>query len=245
MKPPALRVVIFGAVSAMLGAAAMAQTTPTASGHWEGEIQIPNQILGITVDLTRNPAGMWIGSMSVAGTTAVDVPLNDLSVAGTAVRFSASLPDATFFDGRLSADAATLAGRVSNELGGVPFTTTRAGEPAVKLPPPSTALTTDFEGAWEGSIASRGRTMRITLTLSRAADGTAIGALVNRDQGGQLIPMSTVAVHDRQLELEARAISGRFRGTLNASGQIAGEWSEGASHLPLTFERASGDAKTP
>ncbi|MBZ5626700.1 MAG: hypothetical protein LAQ69_49680 [Acidobacteriia bacterium] len=77
-----------------------------------------------------------------------------------------------------------------------------------------------------------------------AAGGTATATLIAVDQGNLEIPVSTVTIKDKQLQLEARAVSGTYRGTLGESGDIAGEWSQGPTRVPLTFKRAS-EAKKP
>ena len=40
-------------------------------------------------------------------------------------------------------------------------------------------------------------------------------------------------------------MSTMYRGTLGATGEIAGEWSEGPNHLPLTFKHVVPEAKKP
>src|SRR5256885_7995142 len=92
-------------LSAAVLAAALplgAQSPLDAAGHWAGTIQIPNHELAVAVDLARNGSGDWIGTVTVPSAT--DVPLASITVEGAAVRFAASLPDRTSFDGALSAD---------------------------------------------------------------------------------------------------------------------------------------------
>src|SRR5690242_17659240 len=101
--------------------AAAAAPTSDATGHWEGKLQMPERELGITLDLARNPQGAWIGSMSILGSSAAEVPLEDLTVQGTSLKFAAYLPDFVSFEGSLSEDRGGLAGTASNALGGVPF----------------------------------------------------------------------------------------------------------------------------
>jgi hypothetical protein len=251
MKKIAVRLVLLGAGLVVLTAVGVAQTESKATGHWQGKIQIPNQELGITVDLARSPKGVWIGSMSVSGSTAVDVPLDSITVEDTAVRFRASLPEHASFDGHLSADASSLSGTASNAAGEAPFQLTRTGEANVKVPPPSSALSKEFEGTWEGTIDVGGKVRRIGLKLSPAADGTATATLITEvelrgvEQGNQEIPVTTVTLKDKELQLEARAVSGTYRGTLGAGGEIAGEWSQGPNHLPLTLKHVSSEAKKP
>jgi hypothetical protein len=163
-------------------------------------------------------------------------------VAGTAVRFTATLPGQTTFEGALSADATSLAGTVSNHEGGVPFDLKRSGEAHVNVPPPSSLLPADFEGTWEGTLAVGGQPIRIRMKLARAADGRAVGTLVSLEQNNTEIPVTTVTAQSTQLRLEVRAISGVYTGTL-VNGEIAGEWSQGPATGPLTFKRVTAAAK--
>ena len=182
--------VLFTAL-AVSGAMGLAQTRSKAAGHWEGKIQIPNHELGVTVDLARNVKGVWIGSMSVLGSSSVDVPISGIKVEETVVRFTAPLPQQASFDGRLSADGNSLSGTASSAAGEAPFQLTRTGEANVKEPAPSSALTKDFEGAWEGSMNAGGQVLRIALKLAPAADGAAIATLTSLDQGNMQIPVTT------------------------------------------------------
>jgi hypothetical protein len=214
-----------------------ALAAPGPSGHWEGKIQLPERELGFAVDLAQGPAGAWIGSLTIKGATAVDVPLSDISVKDATVRFTASLPATTSFEGSLSADANSLTGKVSNAEGGVPFELARSGEANVKLPPASSPLSKEFEGTWEGAVVSDGNARRIVLKMSPAPDGTARAVLISVDKGNLEIPVTTVTLKGKELELEARAVGGTYRGTLGATGEIAGEWIEKTARLPLTFKR--------
>ncbi len=229
------------ALFALLGTASWPQPAPNAAAHWQGKIQIPEKPLPITVDLAKSASGMWIGSMSVVGSTSLDVPLSDISVEGTAVRFTAPLPGRTSFTGDLSADANALEGKVANAQGQVGFHLARGGEAAVKLPPPSTPLTKDFEGTWEGALDANGKSLRVLVKLASGGDGKATGTLVSVDQGNMEIPISTVAIAGKQLHFEARAVSGTYQGTLGANGEITGEWTQGPGRLPLNLKRAPAE----
>jgi hypothetical protein len=226
-----------------LALGASAQTTPQPAGHWQGKIQIPDHELGVTVDLARNPKGTWIGSISITGSTSIDVPLSSITVDGAAVRFAANLSRPASFDGRVSADGASLSGKASNADGEVPFQLTRNGEANVAVPPPSSALSKEFEGAWEGALDAGGTTRRIGLKLAPAVDGTASATLIAVDQGNVEIPVTTVTINDKQLQLEVRTVSGTYSGTLGGNGEISGEWSQGPGHFPLTFKRVAPEAK--
>jgi hypothetical protein len=221
---------------AALAPAPRAQAVAGPAGHWEGKIQMPEREMAFAVDLAPGAAGAWTGSLSVHG---MDVPLTNITVKDGIVRFTAALPGTTSFEGTLSADAASLNGKVSNVEGAVPFELARKGDANVKLPPASSVLTKDFEGTWQGSVERDGRIMRLVLKLSAAPDGTARGLLVSVDKGNMEIPVTTVTLDARQLQLDVRAVAGSYRGTLDAGGAIAGEWTEKTIRLPLTFTRAA------
>src|SRR5207302_6055545 len=138
--------------------------------------------------------------------------LNTITVEEPAVRFSANLPDKASFDGQLSADGNGLSGKASSAAGEAPFVLTRSGEANVKTPPPSSALAKEFEGLWEGTLTSGGKTRRVGMKLAPAADGAATAILIAYDQGNQEIPATTVTIQDKQLVVEVKSVSGTYRG---------------------------------
>lgn len=222
----------------------IAQPAPNAAGHWEGTLKPPTGEIGVTVDLAESGAGHWIGSLSIPSANAVDIPVSAISVEQSAVRFSVSgLPGSPAFDGKVSPDGSALSGVANNGNGPIPFDLKRAGEAKVKLPAPSSPLPKEFEGTWEGTANSGAGTARLALTLSRASDGTASGVLISVDQGNTQIPVTTVTIHGKQLNLDVRAVSAAFAGTLKADGAITGQWSQGTASVPLTFQRAAAKKK--
>jgi hypothetical protein len=245
MKKIAARCALFCAVLLIGSAIGAADTAPSANGHWEGKIQVSERDLIIAVDLSRSSAGVWIGSMSLMGTSSLDVPLTGIAVDGTAVRFTADVPTRASFAGSLSADSRSLSGSASNVEGSAPFQLTRIGEANVKVPQPSSLLPKDFEGMWEGALESEGKVKKVSLQMVRTSDGLASATLIAVDSGNLKIPVTTVTIHEGQVKLEIRAISGTYHGRLGSDGEIAGEWLEGGGRLPLTFRRVSNQVVKP
>jgi hypothetical protein len=230
---------------ALSASAVLAQTANTKSGadpagHWEGKIDIPEHPLGMTLDLARDTKGAWIGTMTIAGTTSVDVPLTSLKIDDSTVHFAARLPEETGFVVHLA--NGVFSGTATNPQGSAPVQLTRSGEAKVNLPAPSSPLSKPFAGEWVGSLPVQGKEIRIGLKLAPAADGTAVATLVSLDQGNAEIPVHTVTIDDHKLALESRSVSGKYSGTLGANGEIAGEWSQGQRTVPLTFKRAAAPA---
>jgi uncharacterized protein YciI len=103
--------------------------------------------------------------------------------------------------------------------------------------PPSSALSKEFEGQWEGALNAGGNTLRIGMKLSPAADGTAKADLVSIDQDNAAFSADSVNINGKELQFGVRMINGSYKGTLGAGGEIAGEWKQAGNTLPLTFRR--------
>ena len=213
------------------------QAVADPTGHWEGRIHIPDHELGISVDLAHGAGGDWVGSMSVTLSTAVDVPLEEITVDGPRVRFTAALPMRASFTGTIAAGA--WSGTASSSQGEAPADLARTGEAHVKIPPPSSVLPKNFEGRWEGTIDAQGKSIPVALKFWTAADGTARGTLTAATQDE--IPLTTVRITDGDVEFESRAVSGIYRGKVGDAGEIVGEWTQASAHVPLTLHRSAGD----
>jgi hypothetical protein len=178
---------------------------------------------------------------------ATDIPVDQLEVTQTKVHFLLTgIPGTPTFDGNLSTDGKELAGTFSTAQTKTPLTLKRMGAANVKLPLPNTTLAKEFEGTWHGILAPGDAQIRMLLKLSRAADGTATGSLINVDQGNREVPITSIQQKDKVLDFEIRSVAVHFHGTLNAaSGAVAGEWSQMASKAPLTFERGGFPGNSP
>ena len=147
------------------------------------------------------------------------------------------------FEGKVSDDGSVFAGTATSDEGAAPFHLKRSGDANVKVPPSSTSLSKDFEGAWEGTLEVPGKQLRAILKLTRGS-GVAMGTLISLDEGGQEFPITTITQKDRQLQFEIRLIRAKYTGTLDGSGaQIAGEYTTDGLTLPLVFKRAATSAK--
>ncbi len=223
---------------ATVGARAEAQNTAKAAGHWEGTVQYGNPPLSFAVDIAKDASGTWAGSFSVPGSTTAGIPLTNITANDLRVTFTINAGDAATFDGNFNADGTVLSGQASNSQGSASFDMKRTGDAKVAAPPPpSTTLPKEFEGRWEGPIDAGGTKLRIAIKLSTGADGKAAASLISVDQGGQEFAATTVAVDGKKLNIEVRSISGSYAGTLGDNGEIAGDWTQGPQHFPLTLKK--------
>jgi murein DD-endopeptidase MepM/ murein hydrolase activator NlpD len=110
----------------------------------------------------------------------------------------------------------------------------------------------ELAGAWQGTLAAGGASLRLTLDISKSADGVYLGALTSVDQGNSKMNLDTIKVTGSDVRLEIKAVAGTFEGKLDAqSAKLTGTWTQGAP-LPLEFTRtgaataaAAAPAKAP
>src|SRR5580698_4724984 len=97
----------------------------------------------------------------------------------------------------------------------------------------------DVTGTWQGTLAV-GNGLRIALKISKADNGGLKAVNYSIDQGGQPIPVTSIALQGTTLKFSIIAIGGNYEGKLSADGNsIAGNWSQGPNPLPLNFARAT------
>jgi len=83
----------------------------------------------------------------------------------------------------------------------------------------------------------QGKTIRLVLTMTNHADGTATGTILSVDSGGMEIPIA-VTQKTVNVTIEVAAVGGSFTGVLHAATELVGTWTQGPATLPLTFTRA-------
>lgn len=108
---------------------AQAALPAAAGGHWEGEINLPqNQVLQIMVDL-EEASGAWKGTIDIPSQGAKDLPLEQVAVDGPKVRFVITgVPGSPTFEGTL--ENGEIKGTFTQGGGSAPF---RLGRHAVEL----------------------------------------------------------------------------------------------------------------
>lgn len=108
----------------------------------------------------------------------------------------------------------------------------------------STAVTPIDPGAlvgdWYGVLDVPGSVLHLKLTIKQESSTGMSATLVSIDQGGAVIPVSTIGVTDDSLHLTVAVVGASFEGKIVGSGdtaEIQGKWGQGGMSLPLTFKR--------
>lgn len=234
-----VRLVVSIASLVLLTAGGAAQTLPSPVGHWEGTVQIPGMEMTVVVDLRSTDKATFAGTFGQPLQGVKGLPLSTVIVDGKNVRFVVRAGEApATFQGVLSDDGATLKGLVEQGGQSVAFALTRNGDARFEPPPVNTPITKELEGSWQGVLEGAGRTMRLLLTMSNQADGTAKGTIVSPDGSGVEIPIA-IAQKGLNVTIGVPSVGAEFVGAMNPEGtELSGQWAQGPVKGPLTFHRA-------
>lgn len=215
-----------------------AQTAVDPSGHWEGTIQTPETAMNVEVDLTKNSKGVLSGTFGQPGQAVKGLPLSSVDVAGRTVRFVLKAnAQLSTFEGEVSEDGKTMAGKVTQAGGAVPFSLTRTGDARIAAPPKNTAIGKELAGIWNGTLDLKERQMRVVLTLTNQADGTATGTIMSPDGTGVEIPVA-ITHKGTNVVINVPSVGITFTGALKPdASELIGTWTQGDVSLPLTFRR--------
>jgi hypothetical protein len=239
--PIAIAVTLFACTSV---SASLAQNQPTASGHWEGAIEVQGTSLEIVVDLTRDAKEVWKGAIGIPSQNLKDYPLGNLKVEGANVSFEiASAQGLPTFKGKLSADGKTIVGELSQSGMTFPFKLDRKGEAktsAVEAQATSITVSADVEGNWQGTLDAEGTTLRLILKIAKKADGSYTATLDSPDQANNDMPINVLTATGDSLTFEMKYIGASFAGKFNKERtEVTGNWRQGGGALPLTLKRGA------
>ncbi|MEM7050158.1 MAG: alpha/beta fold hydrolase [Acidobacteriota bacterium] len=224
--------------AALLLAGAALASEKSATGSWQGAIELPNGELGINVQLD---AAAQSGTIDIPAQGLKGFALSNVKAEGESVHFEmAGVPGTPTFDGKLSADGETLSGSFTQGPQSLKFSLARSAAAATE-PPQETVAEKGMpgegaEGNWKGTLDLGQVQLRLGLEVGAKDDGALMATLDSIDQGAKM-PVDEITFEDRKLSFTIRAINGSYNGTLNADGSaFEGTWNQGRE-LELTFFR--------
>jgi hypothetical protein len=237
MKPSILELAV--AIS-LLVSAAPGRAEESASGRWEGSVQIPGRELTLIVDLAPDSRGSWIGSVIIPGMDLKGAALTEIAVKDSAVSFAIKTArglQATL-KGKLSADGA-LAGNFVEAGNTAPFLLKKTGPPQVEIPPRSTAIGKELEGEWKGEYELLGYPRQVTIKLVNRDAVGAVADFVIVGKRTNNLPVDLVTQDGDSLTIDSHETGISYEGRFSKeSGEIRGTLIQGPLELPLVLRRA-------
>jgi hypothetical protein len=222
-----------------------ADTAATPAGYWSGTISLPNQELGLSIELALAGASNWQGTIDIPQQGLRGYKLDPMKVVGPSVEFGLpGIPGDPYFNAKMAADGQILAGRFSQSGNTFPFRFERMPKPA---PAASEAVPAEgvpgegLPGNWRGAIAPQPNVqLRLEVEIKGDQAGKTIAVLISLDQGRARLPISNLTQIDRAVAFDVPSVNGNFRGTMRADGaEIAGAWSQNGRSTPLVLKRLS------
>jgi hypothetical protein len=104
------------------------------AGRWEGTLDLLGTKLAVDLDIAKKADGAWTGDISIPAQGAKDLPLEGIKIEGADVTFAiAGVPGNPTFRGQISADGATITGKMTQGAGAFPFELKRGEDPVAKV----------------------------------------------------------------------------------------------------------------
>lgn len=223
--------VLFVAASALV----RAQQPADPSGHWQGAVQTPSMQVPFDLDLAKDAAGRFSGTLSVPAQKIKGLPLTKVVVDGTTLNFQARSDQP--FTGVLSEDRQSITGEFLISGNSLPFTLTHSGAAQIEPPRRSAALSNELEGTWTATLIVEGTPHQLVMTLVNHPDGSASGRIVNEGEGGLELPIA-IAQQGSAVTIETLPLASTVTATLNADGtELDGTIAQGAATAHVTFRR--------
>jgi hypothetical protein len=230
----------FLAASFLLASTTVCRAEESASGRWEGSVQIPGRELTLIVDLAQDGQGSWIGSIIIPGLDVKGALLTEIVVKDSGASFTIKTArglEATL-KGKFNADG-TLAGDFVEAGNTAPFVLKKTGPPQVEARPQSTAISKELEGEWKGEYELFGSQRHVAIKLvNRATDGAAAEFVVIGKKTTNL-PVDLVTQDGDSLTIDSHETGINYEGHFNKdANEIKGTFIQAGIELPLVLQRA-------
>jgi hypothetical protein len=226
-----------------------AESQPSALGFWDGSIEYPGSALGFNVVLLQDRDGDWAGVIGIPTQGIWNLRLNKLEVAGQNVVFGMEgINGNPLFTGTLSADGQAIAGTLAQGGQAFAFVLRRTSEP----PPDGSELLAPYEkagvageglaGTWLGLLEMKPARIRLVMTISEGADGVLSGTMKSPDQNDKEVPIDSLSVDGKAVNLSLGSIYATYQAELNDDGsELYGSWDQTGHTMTLHFKR-QGDS---
>lgn len=220
-----------------------AERQPALSGQWEGAVQIPGEELRLVIDIAKRDQ-QWVGSFTAPQFGLKGTPLTGIAVKENDVEFA--LKGGATIRAHLETGG-VMKGEYQQGGNTAPVLLKRAGEARVDFPDPSTPVSKDLQGEWEGDFSFLNSKVKVLLKLPGGGTPTApAGELLVVDWGNTKMPITLWKQDGNRffalLGDGGWNYEGEFRrGTCEITGNLRVSFIE----LPLTLHPSATDTAAP
>ncbi len=198
------------------------------------------------MDLAREGAGPWAGSLivpglGIKGASLSNIVVTDAEVAFDVVNALAGPPSGpAAFRARMTADG-RMAGEMRQAGNVASFSLAKVGPAQVEMPARSTPVSRELAAQWKGEYELGGYPRLVTITLEHHDGAGTTARFVIVGKRTTELPVDLVLQDGDFLRIESQANQVAFEGRIaKEGGEIAGTLEMGPLELPLVLRRAVG-----
>ena len=210
-------------------------------GAWKGTINAGGIPLRIVVKISETAPGKFSGTMDSTDQGARNIPLSAIEFSKPSASFDIASIDGRY-EGVLKDNGSEIDGTWTQVGKDFPLLLQRADPADAAAMPGESAYAfasdKELQGFWRGSLEAGGATLRLVLKIAKGTNGTFSATMDSLDQGAKDIPATSVTFNAPSVEVEWPALRALFHGNLE-NGKLVGFWQQGASDLPIEFERTN------
>lgn len=227
---------------------AEAAESASAAGYWEGSISMPEDEMGIYIELEVSAAGAWSGRIDVPVQGVRNIALEKFAIEGRSIRFEmANVQGDPTFIGDLSEDGRSITGRFEQMGRPFPFSLIRLDTPRED----DSDIFAEYEkpgvpgeglaGHWRGIMRAGLSKLRMDLHIEQAEDGTLGATISSPDQKSADLLADEVSYEDGTLRFTVNAIYGHYEARLSPDGStLLGQWLQ-QRPFSLDFRRQASE----
>jgi hypothetical protein len=257
---------LLAAIALLCAAPSRAQDV-TATGAWQGNLNILGSSMRLTLRVTQDDKGALSGSISSPDMGIGGMDVSGVKLKKTTLKFDIPQYNGSF-EGKISEDGQTIIGSWYVGEQELPITFHRlaaatppiAGAPhGVRAVGPARAVDSNspassssssttvapkipvVEEIWTGTYQTpSGAKLKMQLHISRDASGAVSVKMDSINEGVKGIATSNASMTDSKLHFEIPAADITYTGTLNTThDEMTGPFSRSGGTQPLTFKRSS------
>ena len=206
---------------------AMEKSSEGVVGDWQGTLEVSGQQLHLILHISQAADKSLTATMDSVDQAAKGIPISKISLQDGKLSFSSDAIHGSY-EGKLNASGTQIDGTWTQGQP-LPLTFKRAAQASA------------VDGSWLGALDLGGIKLRLLFQITSTPEGLQ-ATLKSLDQGGVVIPVTSVKQDGAKVMIEINSIKGSFSGTLDKDlATMEGTWSQNGPPMPLTLKKTDAE----
>ncbi len=206
---------------------AMEKSSEGVVGDWQGTLEVSGQQLHLILHISQAADRSLTATMDSVDQAAKGIPISKIFLQDGKLSFSSDAIHGSY-EGKLNASGTQIDGTWIQGQS-LPLTFKRAAQASA------------IDGSWLGALDLGGIKLRLLFQITSTPEGLQ-ATLKSLDQGGVIIPVTSIKQDDAKVTIEINGIKGSFSGTLDKDlATMEGTWSQNGPPMPLTLKKTDAE----